>query len=366
MEKVNIGVVGCGNISGIYFQNLTRVFLNTNVYACADLDETRAKESAEKYGIPHIMTLEEMLVCPEIQIILNLTTPQSHYDVCKKALTAGKHVYTEKPLSLHFEEGAELVRLAEEKALYLGCAPDTFMGAGIQTCRKLIDGGFIGDMVGAAAFMLCPGHESWHPDPEFYYKAGGGPMFDMGPYYLTALVNLMGGVSEICGMGRITFPERTITSEKKYGTKVMVETDTHIAGMMRFKSGAIGTITTSFDVAETSLPRIELYGTRGTLLVPDPNTFGGPIQLATKDKTGFHDVPLTHPYAENSRGLGVSDMAKCILNGGENRASGKLALHVLEMMAFFKASDSEKIYHKMVSDFEKSAPMSSHIIQGDV
>lgn len=366
MKKVNIGVVGCGNISGIYFQNLTTVFLNTNVYACADLDESRAKEAASKYGIEHIMTLEEMLACPEIEIILNLTTPQSHYPICKKALEAGKSVYTEKPLSLHFEEGAELVRLAQEKGLLLGCAPDTFMGAGIQTCRKLIDDGFIGDVVGAAAFMLCPGHESWHPDPEFYYKKGGGPMFDMGPYYLTALVNLMGGVSEICGMGRITFPERTITSEKKFGTKVAVETNTHIAGMMRFKSGAIGTITTSFDVTQSTLPRIELYGTRGTLLVPDPNTFGGPIQLATKDGSGFHDLPLTHNYAENSRGLGVSDMAKCLQTGSENKASGALALHVLEMMEFFHTSDLEKTYHKMTSDFERIAPMCTSVIKGEV
>lgn len=366
MEKVNIGVVGCGNISGIYFQNLTTVFLNTNVYACADLDEARAKEAAEKYGIPHIMTLDEMLSCPEIQIILNLTTPQSHYPICKKALEAGKHVYTEKPLSLHFDEGKELVRLAEKKGLLIGCAPDTFLGAGIQTCRKLIDSGFIGDLVGAAAFMLCPGHESWHPDPEFYYKTGGGPMFDMGPYYLTALVNLMGGAEEVCGMGSITFPNRTITSEKKFGTKMAVETDTHISGMIRFENGAIGTITTSFDVTKTSLPRIELYGTRGTLLVPDPNTFGGPVLLATKDGSGFREVPLTHNYSENSRGLGVSDMAKCILSGGENKASGALALHVLEMMEFFKTSDTQKLYHKMESRYEKTPPMCANVIQGEV
>lgn len=366
MEKVNIGVVGCGNISGIYFKNLTTVFLNTNVYACADLDEARAKEAAEKFGIVHIMTLEEMLACPEIQIILNLTTPQSHYSICKKALEAGKNVYTEKPLSLHYDEGKELVRLAREKGLLLGCAPDTFLGAGIQTCRKLIDSGFIGDLVGAAAFMLCPGHESWHPDPEFYYEKGGGPMFDMGPYYLTALVNLMGGAAEVCGMGSITFPKRTITSEKKFGKKVTVETDTHISGIIRFENDAIGTITTSFDVMKTSLPRIELYGTRGTLLVPDPNTFGGPVQIATKDGSGFREVPLTHNYPENSRGLGVSDMAKCILSGEKNKASGDLALHVLEMMEFFTASDTQKMYHKMESVYEKTAPMGADVIKGEV
>ncbi len=366
MNKVNIGVVGCGNISGIYFQNLTKVFLNTSVYACADLNPERAKAAAEKYRIPRIMTFEDMLGDDNISIILNLTTPGTHYSICKAALSAGKHVYTEKPLSLRFDEGAELVRMAEEKGLYLGCAPDTFLGAGLQTCRKLIDGGFIGDIVGASAFMLCPGHESWHPDPEFYYKPGGGPMFDMGPYYLTALVDLLGGVKEICGMGNITFPERVITSEKKFGEKIEVETDTHIAGMLRFRNGALGTITTSFDVAKSTLPNIEIYGTRGTILTPDPNTFGGSVMLATRDGSGFREIPLSFGYSENSRGLGVSDMARCVLSGGDNRASGARALHVLEIMEFFRTCDAEKAYHAMTTNPERSAPMNPGAIKGEV
>ena len=366
MKKVGVGVVGCGNISGIYFQNLTQTFLNVEVLACADLDAARAKEAAEKWNIPHIMTFEEMLEKEEIQIILNLTTPKSHYSICKQALLAGKNVYVEKPLSLSVEDGLELVRLAEENGLLLGGAPDTFMGAGIQTCRKLIEDGYIGRPVAASAFMMCRDHESWHPDPEFYYKTGGGPMLDMGPYYLTALVNLMGGVSEVCGMNTSAFPTRTITSEKKYGQTITVETDTHVAGLLRFASGAVGTIITSFDVSASTLPRIEIYGTKGSVLVPDPNTFGGPVQLSTMDKGGFKEVPLTHIYAENSRGIGVSDMAKCLLDGGSLRAGCGLTSHVLEIMCALKESDERKQYISLKTSCDKPEPVSADLIKGQI
>lgn len=366
MRKVNIGVVGCGNISGIYFSNLTKVFLNTNVYACADLDRERAEAAKEKYGIEKIMTFEEMLKCDEIEIILNLTTPKSHYPICKKALEAGKHVYVEKPLSLTYEQGAELKKIADEKGLLLGGAPDTFLGAGISTCRKLIDDGYIGKPIGATAFMMCKGHESWHPDPEFYYEKGGGPMFDMGPYYLTALVNLLGSVDYVCGMNTMPRKERIITSEKKYGKVIPVETDTHVSGMLKFSCGAVASIITSFDVIRSNLPRMEIYGTKGTLLVPDPNTFGGPVMLATADGSGFKEIPLTHIYAENSRGVGVSDMADCVINGGKNRAGAELTLHVLEIMTAFKASEENMSYYKMKSKCQRPEPMSSDNIKGTV
>ncbi len=367
MKKVNIGVVGCGNISGIYFKNLTQTFLNTHVYSCADLNQKAAKAAAEQWNIPRIQTLEEMLEDPEIEIILNITTPQSHYDICKKALLAGKHVYVEKPLSLSFDQGAELVRLAHEKGLMLGGAPDTFLGGGIQTCRKLIDDGFIGQPIGATAFMLCHGHESWHPSPEFYYKKGGGPMFDMGPYYLTALVNLMGGVKEVTGMTHKTFDTRTITSQPKFGTVVEVEVPTHVAGSLRFTNGAIGTIITSFDVWNSTLPRIEIYGTRGSLLVPDPNTFGGPVLLSTLDGSGFKEIPLTHIYAENSRGLGVADMAQCILEGNRNnKASGALTNHVLEIMCGIHESDETGRTYVMKSSFDRPEPLPCGLIKGYV
>jgi predicted dehydrogenase len=199
---MKIGVVGCGNISDIYFKNLTSVFNNTEVLACTDLDEQKALAKKEKYAIPYVMTLDEMLECKDIDLILNITTPQSLYSITKKALMAGKHVYVEKPLALNYSDGKELVELASEKGLYLGCAPDTFLGAGIQTCEKLINEGKIGKPVAAGAYMLCHGHETWHPSPEFYYDIGGGPLFDMGPYYITALVRLLGraeSVTACCG-----------------------------------------------------------------------------------------------------------------------------------------------------------------------
>ena len=366
MEKVNVGIVGCGNISSIYFENLTKTFKNVEVVSCADLDEERVKAAAEKWGIPRIQTLEEMLSDPEIKIIVNLTTPQGHYPICKKALLAGKHVYVEKPLSLTFEEGEELVELAGQKGLLLGGAPDTFLGGGIQTARKLIDDGYIGEPVAATAFMMCHGHESWHPDPEFYYKKGGGPMLDMGPYYLTALVNLIGSVAEVSGMTRATFPTRTITSPGKFGKVIDVEVATHVAGLLRFSNGAIGTLITSFDVWGSSLPRIEIYGTEGSLLVPDPNTFGGPVQLSTRDGSGYKEIPLTHGYKENSRGLGVADMAQAVLSGGVPRADGKLTCHVLEIMTAFQKSQDSGFHYKTKTSLDRPKALPMGLVKGYV
>ncbi len=304
MDKVKIGVLGTGAISGIYFKNLTKVFSEVEVVAVCDLFVEKAKEAAEEYQIPKVYeTMEEMLADGEIEIILNLTRPNEHYKTTRAALLAGKHVYSEKPLAAVYEEGVELVNLAKEKGLMLGGAPDTFLGAGIQTCRKLIDDGFIGDVVGAQAQMVCHGHESWHPAPEFYYQAGGGPMMDMGPYYMTALVNLVGrvkGVSGMCGKG---FAQRVITSEPKRGTVVDVEVPTHTAGLLQFENGAIGTVLTTFDVYYDRQAFLEVYGTKGTLRVPDPNGFGGSISLLRPEDGSFKEMPLLFGYGENSRGL---------------------------------------------------------------
>jgi predicted dehydrogenase len=335
MKKTKVGVVGCGAISGIYLKNMTGVFDNIEVKAICDLDIERTEKASKEYGIKYIYTLDEMLADDEISIIVNLTTPKSHYSICKKALLAGKHVHVEKPLCVELEEGVELVELAESKGLYIGSAPDTFLGAGIQTCIGLINEGKIGKPVSATAFMMCHGHESWHPDPEFYYEKGGGPMFDMGPYYLTALVNLLGPVKKVAGMTGMAFEERTITSKKKNGKKVKVEVPTHVNGLMEFENGAIGNIITSFDVWGHNMPRIEIHGTLGSLSVPDPNSFGGPVYLKTMDMKEFVEIPVTLPYSENSRGIGVSEMADAILSGRKNKASGRIALHVLELMHGF-------------------------------
>ncbi len=338
---MKIGVVGCGNISDIYFKNLTSVFKNTEVYACADLDEQKALDKKEKYNVPFIMTLDEMLECKDIDVILNITTPQSHYSISKKALMAGKHVYVEKPLALKFADGKELVALASKKGLYLGCAPDTFLGAGIQQCEKLIKNGQIGRPVSAGAYMLCHGHETWHPSPEFYYDIGGGPLFDMGPYYLTALLRLLGrakSVTACCGKG---FNERTITSAEKYGKKIEVKVDTHNASIIKFESGAIATLVTSFDVWGNNMPKMEIYGTEGSLSVPDPNTFGGPVLATVTSKKKFDEIELSSPYCDNSRGIGLSEMILAISQKRINNASGQLALHVLEIMESIIKSSNE-------------------------
>jgi predicted dehydrogenase len=240
-----------------------------------------------------------------------------------RALEAGKSIYNEKPLSVFREDGQKMLSLAAEKGLRVGCAPDTFMGAGLQTCRKLIDDGAIGVPVAATAFMMGHGPERWHPDPEFFYKVGGGPMFDMGPYYLTALVSLMGPVKRVTGAARISFAEREIGSEPKKGTRrLSVETATHVAGLLEFEDGPVGTMITSFDVWKSNLPRIEIYGSEGTLSVPDPNTFGGPVGAVEGPMaTEGEEIPLVPIRRYNSRSLGVADMAHAIRSGRPHRAS---------------------------------------------
>ncbi|HOD92840.1 MAG TPA: Gfo/Idh/MocA family oxidoreductase [Clostridia bacterium] len=369
MERdiVNVGVVGCGNISGIYFKNLTTVFNDiVNVYACADLIKEKEEKALCEYKIPRAMTFEQMLLCDDIQLILNITQPFNHYEISKRALLAGKHVYVEKPLSLNFEQGLELINIAKANKLLLGGAPDTFMGAGIQTSRKLIDDGYIGDIVGATAFMMSKGHESWHPDPEFYYKPGGGPMFDMGPYYITALINLMGGVKSVAGMNTTAFKERIITSQPKYMQKIEVETPTHVSAMLQFQSGATASIITTFDCKKSDLPLIEIYGTKGSIKVPDPNCFSGPVYLATSDGSGYKEVPLTHIYPDNSRGLGLADLAKCLKTGNTPKAGCHQTGHVLEIMCAVFSSFETGRYYKMKTKYKRTEPMLRDLVKGQV
>ena len=367
MNKANVGIIGCGNISSIYMENINNLFVNVNLYAICDLMEERTKEAAEKFNVKHILSYDEMINSKEVQIILNLTTPKNHYKICKDALLAGKHVYVEKPLSLNLEEGKELVALAKSKNLLLGGAPDTFLGAGIQTCIKAIEDGLIGEVISANAYMMCHGHESWHPDPEFYYQSGGGPMFDMGPYYLTALVAMIGPVSEVVGMNQISFPERIITSKKKFGNAIQVEVPTHVTGLLKFKNGAIGNIITSFDTWGSMLPRIEVHGTRGSLIVPDPNCFDGEVLLKQYFSSQFEKLPLTSIYSMNSRGAGISDMANCILQGKkDNRANGELACHVLNIMVAIHESQEKKEFIPLETTCEKPRLLDSDLLKGRI
>jgi predicted dehydrogenase len=260
-------------------------------------------------------------------------------------VNAGKHVYVEKPLCVELDQAAELLAAAKTKGVHVCGAPDTFLGGGLQTCRKLIDDGWIGESVGATAFMLCHGHEGWHPDPAFYYKKGGGPMFDMGPYYLTALVSLIGPVRNVSGTTRTTQNQRVIGSEPKKGTVIDVEVPTHVVGTLEFDNGAVGTVITSFDVWSHRLPTIEIYGTTGSLSVPNPNTFGGPIMLRRSNQDDWAPVPCSHGYTENSRGLGVAEAADSIAAGKTPRTSSDLTHHVLEIMhGIHIAADSGSRY----------------------
>ncbi len=356
MAPKKIGIIGCGDISGIYLSNLIRVFRNTRVAACACRTFEHAAAKAAEFGI-RACSIEELLQNPEIELVINLTTPKAHYSVSDAILSAGKHLYTEKPLATTRDEGKALLKKARERNLMIGSAPDTILGAGIQTCRKLIEDGWIGKPIAAAAFMMSHGTESWHPNPEFYYQIGGGPMFDMGPYYLTTLVNLIGPVKKVSAFTSITFPQREITTEKNYGKLIDVEVPTHVAGLLEFHSGAVGTLITSFDVWGAQLPRIEIYGTEGTISVPDPNTFGGPVRLKRKNHPDFSDIPLSHPYAENSRGLGVAEMIHALETNRINRVNGELSYHVLDIMHGFHDSANTGRHISLESTCQKPDPM---------
>lgn len=354
MASIKVGIIGCGNISGIYLQK-GQTFPVLKISACADLEMERAIAQGNKYGVKSC-SVSELLEDPEIGIVVNLTPPSAHASIALAALSAGKSVYNEKPLSITRQDALKMLALAQEKSLRVGCAPDTFLGAGLQTCRSVIDSGMIGRPIAATAFFLGRGPEGWHPDPEFFYKVGGGPMFDMGPYYLTALVNLIGPVKRVTGSAQIGIPDRAIGSEPKKGQKILVETPTHLVGVLDFEQGAVGTIVTSFDVWAHSLPRIEIYGSEGTLRVPDPNTFGGEVEIWRPENKEWQKVPHTHGYSENTRSIGIADMAQAILTGRPHRASGALAYHVLDIM--HSVIDASKTGHhiSLSSGIERPLP----------
>lgn len=352
-----IGIVGQGNISGIYLSNIGHMFPNIVVAGTCDLVREKAETMAKLFGVPRIYRdMYELFDDPEVDIVLNITRPNDHYGVTKAALLAGKHVYSEKPLATYLALGKELVALAKERGLYLGGAPDTFMGAAIQTARKCIDAGMIGTPVGGMVHMLSHGCESWHPDPFFFYKKGGGPMLDMGPYYTTALLNLLGRASEVTAFGRASFPERIITSEPHNGEKISVEVETFTSGAIRFASGAIVSMTMSFDTWMDRSDMIRIFGSEGTLLVPDPNCFGGCVQCIRPDYS-IVDIPLQFPYTENSRGLGLSDMADAIENGRLHRANSMQQLHALELMLSFAESERTHAPVTLTTPYERTAPM---------
>ncbi|MFB5189511.1 Gfo/Idh/MocA family protein [Alicyclobacillus fastidiosus] len=356
MTSINVGIIGCGNISAIYLSNLSK-FPNVHVSACADIDIERATARAAEFNVDKACSVEELLQDEEIQLVVNLTIPKAHAEVCIRALEAGKHVHVEKPLATDTASARQILDVAKAHNLRVGVAPDTFLGAGLQTTRKVLDDGWIGRPVAATAFMMSHGHERWHPDPAFFYQQGGGPMYDMGPYYLTAFVHLLGPANRVTASTQMSFAERTILSEPKRGEKIQVEVPTHIAGIVDFECGAVATLVTSFDVWHAELPRIEIYGTEGTISVPDPNTFGGPVRVRRYDANEWTEMPLTHGFSENSRGLAVADMADAIMQDRPHRASLEQGLHVLEMMEGFHTASTENRHVELAHQCQRPEPL---------
>ena len=356
LETAKIGIIGCGNIMYAYASARDR-FDILDIVACADLLPERAQAKAEEFNIPKACTVDELLADPDVEIVVNLTVPKVHAQIALATIEAGKHAYSEKPLAVTREDGRKLLAAATEKNLRVGCAPDTFMGAGGQTCRKLIDDGWIGRPIGASAYMMGHGPERWHPDPDFFYHTGAGPLFDMGPYYLTALTNLLGATDSVAASATISFPERIIGSQPHYGEIIHVDTPTHVNGILQFAGGAVGTICTSFDVWGSTHVPIEIYGTEGSMTVPDPNTFGGTIRVKRAEHENWTDVPFTHGYSEQNRGIGVADMAYAIRSGRPHRASGAMAFHVLDIMHSLYDASEQRQTVELSSQVERPAAL---------
>jgi predicted dehydrogenase len=364
MRKVGIGVIGCGNISTKYLE-AARSFPVLELKAVADMRSEAAEKRGAEFGVPG-MRVDQLLKRDDIEIAVNLTVPLAHTDVSLAVLNADKHVHSEKPLGINVAEARKVMDLAAQKNLRIGCAPDTFLGGGHQTARKLIDDGAIGTPVAGSAFFMCPGHERWHPAPGFYYLRGGGPMLDMGPYYITDLVQLLGPVASVMGSTSRLRAERLVTSQPMNGTLIPVEVATHVAGTLEFESGAVVSIAMSFDVPKHRHTSIEIYGDKGSMLVPDPNRFGGEVQIA-KAGGEWETMPLTHGHADGEfRSIGVADMATAIVANRPHRASGALAFHVLEVMEAFQTSSDEGRRVKIESRVERPAAMPAGRATGQI
>lgn len=336
MNKVKIGVIGCGMISEVYMKNIKSRFGNMELISCADLLPEAAKKRAAQFQIK-ACSVEELLSDPEIEIVLNLTIPQEHAKISMQALKAGKCAYSEKPLAISLEEGEELITYAQKHHLLIGSAPDTFLGDGLQQVRRMIERGDIGKPFAAQAFMLSRGPEYFHPNPAFFYQPGAGPMLDWGPYYITALVALFGPVFKVSGAGKIVFPKRKVLSQNspKYGEEFKIDAPTYITALMEFTSGMLVTLTLTFDLKnvywESNMPYIQIYGTNGVINVPDVNKFEGPIEIR-RDGKEIERIIVNGYFMENCRGMGLADMAHALRTGESFRTDGQLGRHVSEIM----------------------------------
>ena len=362
-QTTKLGLIGCGAISGIYLQNAKR-FKSIEIVACADARLQAAQARAEEYGVPKACSVEELLADPEIEIVINLTPHLAHAEVGLAALKAGKSIYNEKPLAVYREEGQKMLSLAGEKGLRVGGAPDTFFGGAWQTARKLIDQGAIGEPVAAFACLQARrGPQPGRPRPSspdgyvsFYrthfWEYGVTWSFDRGPYYLTALINLLGPVSRVTASARKTWEVRDDA-----GTMVEVHAPTHVAGVLDFSNGAVCTVLLTADVYGTNLPHIEIYGSEASLRCIDPNNFGGTLYLRRPDSPDLIPVESEFGYNENSRGVGVADMAAAIHSGRPHRASGEMAYHVIDVVNAFHDASRENRHVELASTCDQPAPL---------
>jgi predicted dehydrogenase len=340
VTALRIGLVGAGQISRAYLGTLRRLS-NVGVVAACDLDEARARAAAAATPGARALAVPELLAADDVDLVLNLTIPAAHAEVAHAAITAGKHVYGEKPLTVTTSQAREVLAAAARAGVRVGCAPDTVLGTGLQTARACLDADEVGTPIAATAFMVTPGHERWHPAPEFYYLPGGGPLFDMGPYYLTALVTLLGPVRRVTGLAATPRATRTIGSGPRVGTEIDVAVATHVTGVLEHANGALSTLVMSFDVWAGRLPHIEVYGTAGSLSVPDPNRFGGTVQIFRAGAEDWMPVAEAGGYRGAARGYGVSDLASALTAGTAHRANGQIAYHVLDVMeGLLAAADS--------------------------
>jgi predicted dehydrogenase len=350
-----VGIVGCGNIAPVYLRTLKELGW-VEVAGFADGIAARAEEFAAQYG-GSAMRLEDMLADQSIDAVVNLTPASAHAAVTRMALHANKAVFSEKPLGIDFAEGVELLALAKERGVRLGCAPDTVLGAGLQAARSAIDRGLIGTPIAATGFFLGFGPEWWHPNPEIFYTNGAGPLFDMGPYYLTTFCSLFGPATSIVGSSKLSVDDRMIHAKGRVGESFAATAPTHVSSMIEFASGVSATLITSFDVKATKLRNIEIYGTEATLSVPDPNTFGGPLRLRSILADDWRDLPLPTPNIPQQRGIGLADMLSATRAQRPHRASAEMALHVLELMSATLRSSTEGRRIDLTTTFERPTPM---------
>lgn len=374
MKKLRLGVVGCGVICKFYMGNLAGSTW-VEVVAVADVIPEKAREMAALFNVPKACSVDELLADPAVEMVVNLTVPKAHFEINMAALQAGKHVYCEKPLAMSFADAQKSLALSEEKGLMLGCAPDTILGSPLQTCLKVIEEGWIGKPLAATTNFVCSGHELWHPNPAYFYQPGGCPMMDIGPYYVTAMVMLLGAVEKVSCFAKKSFDQRVVRSAPNAGQIIDADTYSHYSGIMTFKSGVIANINTSYDIWISNLPFLEIYGSAGALIVPDPNFFQGEVKVFRGESMvdAIKGLPMDdallkihseemfdyfriipQPYhmdQGNLRGLGVVDMAKSLVEKRPHRMSAQLACHVTEVLSSFGQSAREERVIRMTSTY---------------